>query len=164
MPPKSLTETLFPLADASTLPRSKLHSPFSPLVGWLSTLWALEDHDRARMDTFLYPGEEFFVSPADFPEPPNAPPPSYSVDTTASYDDRDASERSSPLIWPHKYGLTEKEFDYVVTSLLEYLEEAELESGCEEYEYYAPENTAPHDLWYVRVHTFGVFGAHHPRR
>lgn len=101
------------------------------------------------MDTSLLPDEEFFVSTADFPDPPNAPPSVHSVDT-ASCDDSYASERSSPLIRPHKCGLTEKEFDYVVDSLLEYLEEAEFESGYEESEYYDPEDTEyglPHDLW-----------------
>ena len=152
MSPQSLAETLFPIADASaTLPRSKLHSPSSPLAGWLAALWAPEDHETAIMDTFLFLGEESFVSPIDFPEPPNAPPSVHSVGS-ASRDDNDASERSRPLTRPHKHGLTEKEFDYVVSSLLEYLEEAELESGCDEYEYYDPANIEcrlPRDLWYA---------------
>ena len=70
-------------------------------------------------------------------------------------DDDDASIMRMPLGQPHKDDLTKEEVDYVVNSLLEYLEEAKVaspESGCEEYEYYTREYTKRrlrHGLWYL---------------
>lgn len=83
-------------------------------------------------------------------------------------DNDDASEMRISLAHPHKHGLTKQEFDYVVNSLLEYLEEAELaspESGCEEYEYYAPANNERRlypELWYAPfiIPMVILFGVH----
>ena len=181
MSPQSLAETLFPLAEASAiLPRNKLHSPFSPLVGWLSTLWAADDREAARTDHFLIPADaHLFGPPTNFdfdfdldfagPSHTNTPPSIHSIDSAGislrdsdndndsdedEDEDEDASElRLSLLRRPSKHGLTEEEFDYVVNSLLEYLEDAELESGCEEHEYYAPPEKTGRSrlrgLWYA---------------
>jgi len=171
---QSLAETLFPLADASaTQPRGKLHSPFSPLVGWLATLWGSEDRERAKMERVLVHDPDLFLSPGSSSDTlPSVHPTEtagmtlcddgndgdndydYDYDCDCDYDDGAPEMRISP-IQPRKHGLTKEEFDYVVNSLLEYLEEAELsspESGCEEYEYYAPGDTGcrPHHApWYA---------------
>jgi hypothetical protein len=158
------TRSLVSLANASaTQLRRKLHSPFSPfspLVGWLATWWPSEDHGSARTDHFLVPDPDLFISPLiTFPQPSNGTPDSADVSSVAWYDndkddEDDVSEVCNPFGQPHRDGLTKDEFDYVVNSLLKFLEEAELaspESGCEEYEYYAPENTERglrHGLWY----------------
>ncbi len=135
-------------ADASaTQPHRKRHSPFSPLVGWLATLWEPENRETAKMDHVLVHDPGLFISPVSSS---NAPPTIHTTDTAgmttlhAADDDDDVPDMRISLTHPHKHGLTKEEFDYVVNSLLEYLEEAELaspESGYEEYEYYAPENT-----------------------
>ena len=161
MPHQSFAETLFSLADASaTQPRSRLQSPFSPLVGWLATLWA-SNRKAAKRDHCLIPEPILFTSPASLHEPSNTPPMVHSADITDTDialrddDDDDASVMRIPLGQPHKDGLTKEEVDYVVNSLLEYLEEAKVaspESGCEEYEYYAREFTGRrlrHGLWYL---------------
>jgi hypothetical protein len=158
MPLQTLAETPFPLTDVSaTQPRSRLQSPFSPLVGWLVRLWASEGRKAAKKDHHLIPESYHFTSPASFYEYPNSPPTAHSTGTAShddDGDDDDASDMRILLNQPHKDGLTKEEVNYVVNSLLEYLEEAEVassESGCEEYEYYAPENTARrlrHGLWY----------------
>ena len=163
MSPRSLAQALVPLADASaTQPRSKLHSPFSPLVGWLATWLSSEGRGReaAKTDRFLVPDPDLFISPVTFPELSDPVPPIAAHSTATDGPSMsialrdDVSEMRVPLIQPRKDGLTEDEFDYVVNSLLEYLEDAELaspESGCEEYEYYSLEKTQRrlrHGLWY----------------
>ena len=175
MPHQSLAETLASLADASaTQPRSRLQSPFEPLVGWLATLWA-SDRKAAKRGRSIIPEPVLFTSPASLHKPSNTPPLVHSADTTdiALHDDDDndvnddndvddndddnddASDMLLPLSQTHKDGLTEEDVDYVVNSLLEYLERAKVaspESGCEDYEYYAPGNAGRrlrHGLWFV---------------
>ena len=159
MSSQSFAENLFPLADASaTQPRSKPHSPFSPLVGWFATWWSSENEDReaAKTNCSLGPDLDLFASPINPSDMSNARPTIHTTDTSAmALRDDDASETCIPLVQSYKDGLTKEEFDYVVNSLLEYLEEAELaspESGREEYAYYAPENAERrlrHGVWYV---------------
>ena len=147
MSPQSLAESLFPLVHASaTQPRGDRRSPFAPLVSWLTTSWASEDHETAKMDRFLVPETHLFTSPVinfhDLPKRSLALPCAHTFGVPSRDDNYGGA--SEMCIQPHKDGLTENELDYVVNSLLEYLEEAKLtspESGCEEYEYYAPENT-----------------------
>ena len=164
-------------ADASaTQPRRRLQSPFEPLVGWLATLWA-SDRKAAKRHHCLIPEPVLLTSPACSPEPSNTPPtlPSTDITDIALRDDGDddhnddASGMRIPLSHSPKDGLTKEEVDYVVNSLLEYLEEAKVaspESGCEEYEYYGPENTSRrlrHGLWYLPCLESLFFGAHlHP--
>ena len=154
-------QTLSLAAEASaTQPRRKHHS-LSPLVGWLTTLWKPENRQKAKMDHVLVHGPGLFNSPVSSS---NALPTIHTTD-----DDDDASDMRISLAHPHKHGLTNEEFDYVVNSLLEYLEEAELaspESGYEEYEYYAPENTERrlrHGPWYALfVPMVVLIGVHPP--
>ncbi|SRR5258706_15123978 len=161
MPLQSLAEALSSLADASaTQPRSRLQSPFSPLVGWLATLWA-SDRKAAKRGHCLIPEPVLFTSPASLHEPSNTLPSVQSTDITgiAVHDDGDYDDNASDMLIPlsqsHKDGPTEEEVDYVVNTLLEYLEESKVasaESGCEDYEYYAPEYTGRrlrHGLWYL---------------
>jgi hypothetical protein len=161
MPLQSFPEMLIALGDASaTQPRSRLRSPFSPLVGWLATLWA--ERRAAKRDRRIVPEPVLFTSRASSHEPSNMPPTVHSTtDITgiAPHDEHDyddnASDMRIPLSQSHNDGLTKEEVDYVVNSLLEYLEEAKVaspESGCEEYEYYASEDVGRrlrHGLWYV---------------
>lgn len=167
MPLQSVAEALSSLADASaTQPRSRLQSPFSPLVGWLATLWA-SDRKAAKRDHYLIPEPTLFTSPASLHEPSNTLPSVHSTDITGmalhdedDYDDSASDmhiplSRSLPLSHSHKDGLTEEEVDYVVNSLLEYLEETKVaspESGCEDYENYVPGYAGRrlrHGLWYL---------------
>ena len=153
---QSLAKNLFPLADASAIqPRSRLQSPFSPLVGWLATWLSSEDYGTTKTNRLPVPDLDLFVSPINPPKPPNTSPAFHSADASAmAQRDDDALGMRVPFNQACEDGLTKEEFDYVVNSLLEYLEEAKLaspESGCEEYEYYAPENTEGmqrHGLWY----------------
>lgn len=170
---RSLAENLFPRADASaTQPQRKRHSTFSPIVGWLATLWAPEDRKTAKMDHSLVHDPGLFISPVSSSD---TPPVVHTPDTAGmtmhdddNDDNDDASEMCISLTHPHKHGLTKQEFDYVVNSLLEYLEEAELaspESGCEEYEYYAPTNNERRlypELWYAPfiIPMVILFGVH----
>jgi hypothetical protein len=95
-----------------------------------------------------------FISPVSSS---NTPPTVHTTNTASVtlHDDNNAPEMRISLTQLHKHCLTNEEFDYVINSLLEYLEEAELaspESGCEEYEYYSPENTKlrlQHEPWYA---------------
>ena len=97
------------------------------------------------MEHFLVYDPDPFISPVSSS---NTPPTVHTTDTAdiTLHDDNDNDatlETCSSLNQPHKHGLTKEEFDCVVNSLLEYLEEAEIaspESGCEEYEYHSPEN------------------------
>lgn len=158
---QSLAEALVPLADASaTQPRSKLHSPFSPL-GWL-TMWSSEGRETARTDRFLVPDPDLFISPVinfNFSESSNhqtlsvlrtADSPGIALHDGNCEDGQQCISRQS-----HKEGLTKEEFDYVVNSLLKFLEEAEVaspESECEEYKCDASEDTdhsLGHGLWYA---------------
>ena len=145
-------QTPAPAADASaTQPHRKRHS-LSPLVGWLATLWKPANRETAKMDHFLVHSPGLFNSPVSSS---NALPTIHTTTDDDDDDDDDAPEMRISLTHPHKHGLTKEEFDYVVNSLLAYLEEAEIaspESGCEEYEYYAPENTERrlhYGPWYV---------------
>jgi len=66
-------------------------------------------------------------------------------------DDDDTSEMSITSCQP---GLSKEEHEYVVNSLLAFLEEGKVPSAeqvLEEYEYYAPEGEPRlrHGLWYV---------------
>lgn len=163
---QSLAETLVPLADASaTQPRSKLHSPFSPLVGWFATWWSSEGYESAGTGRSLVPDPDLFISPVfHYPEPSNHTPPAalHCTDTPGialcnGDEGEDGSEIRIPLSPPRKDGPTKEEFEYVVNSLLKFLEEAELvssEAVCEEYKYYTPEKTERrlrHGLWYARL-------------
>lgn len=117
------------------------------------------------MEHFLVHDPDPFISPVSSS---NTPPTVHTTDTAGitlhdgdDNDDDDAPEMRIPHNQPHKHGLTKEEFDDVVNSLLEYLEEAEIaspESGCEEYEYYSPEN-AERELhygpWYALFYSFG---------
>jgi hypothetical protein len=155
MPLQSFPETLIGLGDASaTQPRNRLQSPFSPLVGWLATLWA--ERKAAKRNHRLMPEPVLFTSRTSFHEPSNTLPASTDIIAPRNEDDYndDASDMRIPLSQSHNDGLTKEEVDYVVNSLLEYLEEAKVaspESGCEEYEYYASEDVGRrlrHGLWY----------------
>lgn len=169
---QSLAEALGPLVDASaTQPRNKPHSAFSPLVGWLDTWWSSEDCETATTDRFLVPDPDLFISPIinyNFPEPStHTPLPALRATNTPgiALQDEDCedgvSEMRRPLRQSHKAGLTKEEFDYVVNSLLKFLEDAEAasrESGCDgcececECECIAPVNAdhgLSHDLWYA---------------
>jgi len=161
-------------ADASaTQPRRRLQSPFEPLVCWLATLLA-SDRKAVKRDHRLIPEPVLFTSPACSPEPSNTPPTLPSTDITdialrddGEDDDNDnTSDMHIPLSQPPKDGLTKEEVDYVVNSLLKYLEEAKVASpelGCEEYEYYGPENTSRrlrHGLWYPPFLESLLFGAY----
>ena len=159
MSPQSLAKILFPLAGASaTQPRSKIRSPFSPLVGWLATLWPPQRRKKAKKDRSLVPEPPHITSPITFHEP-KTPPIIYSTDGITSRDDDngddeyDASELPGTLSPSFEQGLTKEELDYVVNALLEYLEEAKVaspESSHEEYEDYAPVHNRRrlrHGLW-----------------
>jgi hypothetical protein len=159
MPLQSFPETLNALGDASaTQPRNRRQSPFSPLVCWLATLWA--ERKAAKRDHRIIPEPVLFTSRASFHEPPNTPPTVHSttdITDIASRDEHDYDDEVSdmriPLSQSHNDGLT-KEVDYVVNSLLEYLEEAKVASPelrRKEYEYYASEDVGRrlrHGLWY----------------
>ena len=134
----SQTLPLAPDASATQPHRKRHRHSLSPLVGWLATLWKRENRETAKMDHSLVRDPGLLISPGSSS---SAPP---TVHATTDDDDDDAPEMHISFTQSHKHGLTEEEFDYVVNSLLKYLEEAELaspESGCEEYEYYAPNNT-----------------------
>jgi len=174
MPLRSLAQTLFPLAKASaTQPRSRLQSPFSPLVSWLAKLLASERRKAAKKGPCLIPEPPLFTSPASLHESSNTPPTAPSTDITGIVlhdDNDDASEMHVPLSQPYKDGLTKEDVDYVVNSLLEYLEQAKVaspESGGDEYEYYAPKDDRRrlrHGLWYLPfLQSLFLFDAHlHP--
>jgi hypothetical protein len=144
---QALAESLIPLA--ATQPRDRLHSPFSPLVGWLATLWLSEERNRANKNLFFVPDPDLFIFPANDPPPTVRSIGSPCIAPCGNDDDDDnnnneVSEKRIPLVQPQKDGLTKEEFDYVVNSLLEYLEEAKLappESGYEECRHYVHENT-----------------------
>ena len=160
MPRQSIAETLTSLADASaTQPRGRLQSPFSPLVGWLATLWA-SDRKAAKRGRSIIPEPVLFTSPASLHQPSDAPPSVHSIDNTGialhdGNDGDDDDDEASDMLPPLSQGLTEEDVDYVVNTLLEYLEEAKVaspESGCEDYEYYVrgkPGRKLRHGLWYV---------------
>ena len=163
MPHQSLAEILSSLADASaTQPRGRLQSPFSPLVGWLATLWASDRRKAAKRGHSIIPEPVLFTSPASLHQPSDTHPSLPSTDTAAialhddndNDNDDDDDDNASDMFLPLSHGLTDEDVEYVVNSLLEYLEEgkaASPESGCEDYEYYARGNTRRlrHGLWFV---------------
>ena len=162
MPSKSLAKTLFPFAGASaTQPRNKIRSSFSPLVGWLTSLWASKRQKKAKKNRSLVAEPHHSTSPVTVHEEPETPP---TIDTTDGFgttsrddangdDDHDASEMPHPLSQYFERRLTKEELDYAATALLQFLEEGKAASpgsGHEEYEYCAPAHTGRrlrHGLW-----------------